>query len=376
MSRGVLQICLSEGWGGLEQYPLTLAPVFQAQGVPVFYWALEGSRFAAVAKERGLVVKTFQSRMALLFQLLSLTRWMQNNNVTVVHFHKSTDLRVALLMGWLLPDLKLVFTEHMNAKKSKKSPYHRLVYGRLDQVISISDFTLANNLSALPVRREKICRLYSGIDLERFCPSLAGDERLNLRNQLGLTSDTFALCLPGRLTPGKGHEVFVDAFALLLQKSSLTRPVKAFIVGGLTLDKGADEAFVELLQNKIQDMGLTEHVTFTGYTTEMQRLLQAMDAVCVPSRVEAFGLAVVEAMALGVPVVGSNSGAIPEILGCNGEYGLLAQPDDAQSYAASFERLMSDDDLCEKISQRALERVRSVFDLRHHVQALQEIYGI
>lgn len=376
MTVGILHVCLSRGWGGLEQYPLSLAPFFIEQDVSVHYWALEDSRFAQAASEKSLSLMTFKSRMCVLFKILYLSRWLRNKNIQIVHFHKSTDLRLALLIGWVLPNIRLVFTEHMNAKKDKKSPYHRLVYGRLDQVISISDFTLDNNRRALPVTSDKICRLYSGVDLQRFHPSLTLAERNQIRQSLGLSPDTVALCLPGRLSPGKGHEVFVEAIAVLNRSADLSRPVHAFVIGGLTSAEGADESFVTQLKQKVLDFGLSEKLTFTGYTSEIQLFLQAMDIVCIPSRLEAFGLAVVEAMALGVPVVGSNSGAIPEILGRGGEYGLLATPDDAESFAACFERLIENDGFRETIGKQALQQVHRNFDLRRHVERLLEIYRI
>ncbi|WP_180683592.1 glycosyltransferase family 4 protein [Tepidicella baoligensis] len=376
MNSSVLHVCLSKGWGGLEQYPLSLASELKEQGVPVCYCALADSRFAQKARSMNVPMMIFSSRTSVWLRWRTLQRWVREHHIQVVHFHKSSDLRLVPLFTWLFPGVRLVFTEHMNAKKPKHSFYHRWVYQRLYRVIAISDYTLANNLRALPVAAGQIERLYAGIDLKVFRPSLSSGEREILRASLGLRPDDVACCLPGRISPGKGHAVFVDAVVEWAHQHAGPGRVHAFVVGGLKADEGADEALVVALRAHIRQLGVEPLFTFTGYCAELQRLLQAMDMVCIPSAQEAFGLAVVEAMALGLPVVGSNSGAIPEILGENGECGLLAQPDDPRSFAAAFARLASSPDLRRSIGLRALEKVKTTFNLTQHVSRLKKIYQL
>jgi glycosyltransferase involved in cell wall biosynthesis len=374
MQLGVLHICLSKGWGGLEQYPLSLAGELAAQGVRVHYWALRGTRFAQKAQALNASMLTFAGRWALLWQLFGLCVWLRSSGIQVIHFHKSSDLRFAPLFAWLLPHVRLVFTEHMNAKRPKHSIYHLWVYRCLHQVIAISDYSLANNLRALPVRPQHIQRLYAGINLQLFKPSLSFVEREQLRASLGLQSQDIACCLPGRISPGKGHAVFLDAVVDWAQQHPGPGKARAFIVGGLVEADGADEALVTQLQARVRELGAEHYITFTGYSAQMNQLLQAMDMVCIPSTQEAFGLAVVEAMALGLPVVGSNSGAIPEILGHNGDYGLLAEPNNPASFAQAFQQLAASLALRQSIGQQALARVQSTFNLKDHVSRLLHIY--
>jgi len=376
MRPAVLHICMSKGWGGLEQYPLSLAPELTAQGIDVHYWALQTSKFAHKAKALNLSLLTFSSRTAAFLRLICLKSWLVTNNIQVIHFHKSSDLRIVPLLSWLCPSTRLVFTEHMNAKKPKHSLYHRWVYSRLHQVIAISDHSLANNLRALPVSTHQIQRLYAGINLEFFKPSLTAEARLALRFKLGLKPDDIACCLPGRITPGKGHKVFVDATVQWAQQHTGSGRVAAYIVGGLHAAEGADEVLVSELQARIQHLKAEHLFSFTGFSAQIQELLQAMDMVCVPSDQEAFGLAVVEAMALGLPVVGSNSGAIPEILGCTGEYGLLAQPNHPSSFALAFSKLSESMVLRKTIGQQAILRAHSTFNLQRHVDHLLKIYQL
>jgi len=370
----VLHVCLSKGWGGLEQYPLSLATEFAKQGVQVHYWALQGGLLAQSAQRQNFSLRTFGSRFSVLLQLRSCVEWIKVNRIQVVHFHKSSDLRLLPWLSWALPDVRFVFTEHMNAKTPKHSWYHRWVYKLLHQVIAISDHTMGNNLRALPIGPQQIQRLYAGINLQLFRPTLTSDERTTLRTSLGLQADDMACCLPGRISPGKGHKVFVDAVTQWAHKHTGPGCVHAFIVGGLHASEGADEALVQQLQAHIKQQGVEHLFTFTGYSSKLQELLQAMDMVCIPSTQEAFGLAVVEAMALGLPVVGSNSGAIPEILGNNGDFGLFADPSSPASFAQAFLQLTESPSLRQAIGQKALQRVRSTFNLQDHVKRLIDIY--
>jgi glycosyltransferase involved in cell wall biosynthesis len=319
---------------------------------------------------------TFSSRAALLWRLYSLRSWVQDHHIQVIHFHKSSDLRLVPYLSWLLPNVRLVFTEHMNAKKPKHSLYHRWVYKRLHQVVAISDHSLANNLRALPVSAHQIQRLYAGIDLQVFKPSLTADDRAALRSTLGLNADDIACCLPGRISPGKGHAVFVDALAQWAAQHKGPGRARGFIVGGLNATEGADEQLVAQLQARVRQMGMEELITFTGYSAQIHRLLQAMDMVCVPSDQEAFGLALVEAMALGLPVVGSNSGAIPEILGLDGACGLLAEPNKPEAFAQAFVQLAESETKRTQIGECTLTRVRTTFDIGLHVNRLKNIYQI
>lgn len=374
MKKTVVHVCMSDGWGGLEQYPLTLAKPFSKQGVEVFYWAFKNTPFAEKASKQGFNLRLFTSRWDFVKQLKNIVIWVKENEVKAIHFHKSTDLRLALLLRFYLPEVRFIFTENMNVKRNKKSIYHRLLYRYLDQVIAISDYTRANNIRSLPVVPEKLTRLYAGIDLTRFYPSLQNDERLTLRVELGLTEDTLAIALPGRICDGKGQDVFVQAIELLIKKLPANQKVKAFIIGGLTAYEGGDEAFIASLKVLIAGSTIANQVVLTGYRSDMQQVLQAMDVVCIPSRLEAFGLTVIEAMALGLPLVGSASGAIPEILGSQGEYGLLAETDNPAAFAEQFYVLATNPELRKCLGVAGLKRVQNTFDLNQHVLELLKFY--
>src|SRR5690606_36252876 len=101
------------------------------------------------------------------------------------------------------------------------------------------------------------------------------------------------------------------------------------------------------LQALVRELGMTEHITFTGFRRDLARLFEILDVVCVPSRNEAFGLTVIEAMAAGKAVIGSASGAIPELIDAHS--GRLADPQSAHHWATAMTELAGSAPLRERL---------------------------
>jgi glycosyltransferase involved in cell wall biosynthesis len=367
LSRKVLHICLSRGWGGLEMYPSRIIPELARQGWQAHGLALAGSRVAESFREAGVEPIVLPSKGRALLAVGRVLAYLKAQGIGVVHCHKSSDLRLGALLASLRPSLKLFFTDHMGVTRAKKDPYHRWAYGRVTCLFSISEATRQRNLAAFPLPAERIRRLYLGIDPAPYAPCLDDEGRAALRGELGVPEGAVAIGLPGRLTPGKGQGVWVEALARLAE----TQPALAWhglLIGGLTAEEGSDEAHVAALRQRIAALGLESRITFTGFRRDLPRLFEALDIVCVPSRNEAFGLTVIEAMAAAKVVIGSDSGAIPELL--DGETGRLAAPNDSSAWAAALAELAGDAALRRRLGQAARARVLADFTLAAHVASL------
>ncbi|MGJ7458266.1 glycosyltransferase family 4 protein [Halomonas sp. RA08-2] len=372
MSHKVLHICLSSGWGGLEMYPSRIIPELARQGWQSHGLALAGSRVAESFREAGLEPLELASKGRALLAVGRVLAYLKAHDIGVIHCHKSSDLRLGALLASLRPSLRLFFTDHMGVTRPKKDLYHRWAYGRVTRLFSISEATRQRNLAAFPLPAQRIRRLYLGIDPAPYAPRLDDQERAALRRELGVPEGAVAIGLPGRLTPGKGQEVWVEALACLAE----AQPSLAWhgvLIGGLTAEEGSDEAHVMMLRQRIAALGLESRITFTGFRRDLPRLFEALDIVCVPSRNEAFGLTVIEAMAAGRAVIGSDSGAIPELL--DAETGRLAPPEDATDWAGAMAELAADGDLRRRLGQAARARVLAGFTLAAHVANLVAEYS-
>ncbi|WP_416138663.1 glycosyltransferase family 4 protein [Halomonas sp. HK25] len=372
MSHKVLHICLSSGWGGLEMYPSRIIPELKRQGWQSHGLALAGSRVAASFREAGVEPLVMPSRGRALLVVWRVLAYLKAHGIGVVHCHKSSDLRLGALLASLRPSLRLFFTDHMGVTRPKKDLYHRWAYGRVTRLFAISEATRQRNLAAFPLPPERIRRLYLGIDPAPYALRLDEQGRAALRGELGMPEGAVAIGLPGRLTPGKGQEVWIEALARLAE----IRPDLAWqgvLIGGLTAEEGSNEAYVARLRQRLAELGLEALVTLAGFRRDLPRLFEALDIVCVPSRNEAFGLTVIEAMAAGKAVIGSDSGAIPELL--DGETGRLAAPNDTSAWAAALAELADDAELRQRLGQAARARVLADFTLAAHVASLIEEYS-
>ncbi|ERL51011.1 glycosyltransferase family 4 protein [Halomonas huangheensis] len=367
----VMQICLSDGWGGLEMYPSRIIPELTAQGWQVYGLALDGSRVASSMQDAGIEPLTIRSRSAALWQLRRILGFLRKHDIRLLHCHKSSDLRLAALLATLNSRIKVIFTDHMGVTRPKKDLYHRWAYGHVSRLLSISEATRKRNLKAFPLPPERIQRLYLGIDPLGQAPRLDAGERRALRTSLGVPLDSLTLGVAGRLTPGKGQRIFLQAFADLLREHPELK-VHAVLIGGLSAAEGSREEYVTELQQLVAQQGIAEHVTFTGFRRDLARLFEILDVVCVPSRNEAFGLTVVEAMAAGKAVIGSASGAIPELLDIHS--GRLADPEAPVEWSNAMAELTGDASLRISLGENARERVFTYFQMSTHIAALVDVY--
>nr|WP_267135176.1 glycosyltransferase family 4 protein [Halomonas dongshanensis] len=359
-----MQICLSRGWGGLEMYPARIMPELQRQGAVNHALALSGSRVAESVRRAGADVFTVKSPLGALLAVRRLLAYIDSHAIEVLHCHKSSDLRIGALLAQLRPRLRLYFTEHMGVTRPKKGLYHRFAYAQVTRVFAISQATYRRNLKALPLPPERILCLGLGIDTAPFqAPPLT-------RSDLGLPPEGCLIALPGRLTPGKGHEVWLDALAQLAPQPSW----HGVIIGGLKAEEGSDEAYVAQLHKRVAELGLEGRVSFTGFRSDLPQLLRALDIVCIPSRNEAFGLTVIEAMAAGAAVIGADSGAIPEVI--HEDTGRLADPDSCAAWATALAALIEDAAERRRLGANARQWVEANLSLETHVAHLLDAYRL
>lgn len=230
--------------------------------------------------------------------------------------------------------------------RSLRSRAERETLPRLDLILAASTSARERLVRAgYPAERVRVVHL--GLDPDFYRRGDASD----LRAAWGIPPDAFLAGFIGRLVPEKGVDLLLEALAQLPERVRLT------VVGS-----GPEE---ERLQGLAGQLGVAERVHWAGRQPREQipACLSAFDALMLPSRgiavwQEQFGLVLVEAMLAGTPVVGSSSGAIPEVIG---EAGLIFPEDDVMALAECLRRLAEEAGLREDLSQRGLERARQHF---------------
>ena len=367
----VMQLCYSKSWGGLEMYPSQLAAALSRHGCQVHATAISGTRVAESFNQAGIPLIAFDSLNRAMFSVNSLLRYIREHQITVLHAHKSSDMRLGALLVHLAPDLKLFFTDHMGVAMPKKDWFHRWLYRKVTRLFSISQATHALNLKAFPLQPERITPLYNGIDLNPYQNLLTIQEKQKARLAMGLNTQGLLIGIPGRINPGKGQMQWVQALARLSQKR-LNEDWHGVVIGEAADRDAEPGGFKDQLVERVKTLGLSEHISFVGFRTDMPRCLQALDIAAIPSAYESFGLSVVESMAAGCAVIGANSGAIPELI--NPDVGVLVDPDDSEAFATSLALLIQNPTRRTALGDKAHQYVLERFGMDTHVEKLLPYY--
>ncbi|MBN1997520.1 glycosyltransferase family 4 protein [candidate division KSB1 bacterium] len=364
----IIQSCGSDSWGGLEMQTLKIAVALQKKGHDVKILCQRGSKLAQEAVEEGVTVNPIHFKgLAMLASIKKLIFLFKNWKPDVIHTHLSHDL-------WMLvPALiftgskaKLFMTKRMASGVKKKDILHRILYGRISTVFAISNYIRQSVLNTCPVTKDKVCLMHNGISLERFNPSQY--DRNEVKKEFDIKDDVKIIGMIGRFTPGKGHEQFLQAAKLI--KKSYSLPVKFFIVGGASYGEDDYKHYIERLASQLL---APQDYLFTGFRTDIGRIMSALDILAFPSHEESLGNILLEAMAMKVPIVASNGGGVPDII-INGECGLLAQSKSAEELAAGLLKLLTNAELCGRFSAQGRIRVERFFNFDRYITSLESYY--
>jgi glycosyltransferase involved in cell wall biosynthesis len=213
---------------------------------------------------------------------------------------------------------------------------------------------------------ERVRTLHTGIDVERF--STAREARERLRRSFGIEADAPLVGAIGRFDPLKGQDVLVDAMAIVLRSLPQAR---CALVGDAVFEGEAD--WKRAVEHRVQARELEGKVFLTGWSDDVVPWLGAFDLLVHPStRHDSLPTSVLEAMAAGLPVVGSREGGLPELVE-EGATGWLVPPRDANALAQTLLDALSDRDRLRAYGAAARARARR-FDRRDHVARLAELY--
>jgi L-malate glycosyltransferase len=227
------------------------------------------------------------------------------------------------------------------------------------RLIAISEF-VKRQLVAAGVPERKIVVRHLGVDTERFVPD--PQARRQWAERFSIRPDEVIVSTVSYLRPFKNPQVLLEAWKELRRRSV---PARLFVAG--------DGDMLPELKVLAERLGVEDRVHWLGNVADPKTLLQASDIFVLASVGEAFGLVLAEAMACGVPVVGSHSGSIIEVVE-DGRTGFLAPPLDAIAFAEAIERLSRDAPSRREMSAHAVSRVRKHFTVEIAVEKTLDIY--
>lgn len=232
-----------------------------------------------------------------------------------------------------------------------QSRYHDIIFNSLSKILTVSDY-IKERVSTIQ-QSDKIQTIYNGIDLNAFSPH----KNLSInRKSMGFTEEDFVLVYSGRINREKGISELIDAMLQLKNPC-----IKLMILGSSFFDNARNEdVFIQSLKNKAKR--IETQIVFTGFIpyNQVPDYLQLADIAVLPSMWdEPFGLTIVEAMAVGLPLITTRSGGIPEI--CEGVATIVERNNIVNNLANAILDLYQDSEKRKRMAAASLQRAK-LFD--------------
>jgi glycosyltransferase involved in cell wall biosynthesis len=309
----VVQILPELNAGGVEGHVLELAGFLASQGHESIVISNGGDMVERLEQRgvRHVVMPVHRKSLRSLFQVRKLRAWLRTENPDVVHAHS----RVPAWIAWLalrgidqLTRPKFVTTVHGFYSVNAYSAI--MIKG--DRIIAVSESIrtyVQDKYPACDPRRIEV--IQHGIDPTLYHPDFKPSDAwlAQWHHEHPELIGKKLLLLPGRITRLKGHS---DFFQLISELKKSGQPVCGLIAGNTHPKK---QAYLQELQQQANDLGIANDIVFLGHRSDLRELMAVSDIVMALSQQpESFGLTVLEALALGRPVLGYDHGGVGEQL--------------------------------------------------------------
>lgn len=347
-------------------FTLTAVQQLLKRNIEVELLCFENSRLHQEAEKQKIIVHTLKaSGYFHPVQACKLSSVIRNGKFDLIHTQASKDLWAVVpalkIAGSKIP---LLLTKQVGSFISKKDKLHQWIYNRVTYALAISEVIKRNLLDTCPLAEEKILLLHNAVDTQKFDPDKI--DKHKVRNEFHFADDEIVVGMLARFSPGKGHEEVLFAAEKLNEKFS---NLKFLIVGEAS--RGEED-----YANQIKKLAVEKklkNIVFAGFRSDTPEVLAALDIFCFPSHSEAFGIALVEAMSMGVPSVCSNSDGILDIA-IDGETSFLFEKQNGNDLAEKLERLILSKEKREQFGKTSRERAVDYFDIDFLTEKVISIY--
>lgn len=360
----VLQVLPRLDYGGVERGVVEITRALVESGARAYVVSAGGRLVSEIEKIGGIhLTLPIGSKNPLIasFCILPLRRFIQKEGISLIDAHSRVPAWVSYFA------VKGTSTHFLTTAHGYYRPHlfsRSMVLG--EKIIAVSQPLAKYLREKFRVSEKKIVVIPRGIQLEDF-PSPPREEIKKLREKYHIPEDAFVAGMVGRITPGKGHQVLLQALHHVHRRNV---PVYALIVGNAREHPG----YANFLKNQIKNLGLENFVHFAGFTENVSLFLSAVDVVVIPSIIpEAFGRGAMEAMALKKPVIASSHGGVLDLV-LNGETGILFPPGDVTGLIEALFFLYSHPQKRLQMGENGFDRVQNLFTLSQFTRRTLQVY--
>lgn len=354
----ILLLSAGKGWGGIESQVVTLASALIKRGHKIIIGCPDEGQVKENAEK--LRLPTTPINVANSGDMLAVARIVKivkRENIKIITSNLGKEYWPSAVAAKLTGS-HLVFVRHQLDILKKTTAW--LVSHHVDKIVAVSNM-VKDSLVTNGIPSEKVTVIYNGIELDRFSPTAI--DKNKVRAELNIGKDDIVIGHAGKLDKGKG------VFDLLLATERVCKKYPAARL--LFVGVGPAQKQLALQSEKL---GLKEKVIFAGLQRDMIRLFSVMDIFVLASTTrEAFGMALIEAMAMGIPVIGTAIGGIPEIIQ-NKNNGILVPANDSQSLAEGIINYIENKEFAKRICLEGRKTVENKFTNKIMADGFEELF--
>ncbi len=356
----IIHSVFTTGWGGLEKYPLTLEEHLRKKGHELILITIKGTNLHQEALRRNIKVYTIDNFKKLNFKIIKKLREIAiKEKIDVIHMNSSREYYNWYMAIKGLKNIKIFLTFHIGIP-SHKTIIHKILYKRLNGAFAISTVEAQEMKSKLKIDNSKIYIMHNGVDLGKFNKNVES----HFREEIGIDNKEILVTSIGNLSKPKG---------VLEWKEVAKKFVKE--MDNITFVWVGDDSHIqenyslESLRNEIEVEGYGDKIKMLGYRTDVSKVLKGSNLFVLPSHNESFGLVYIEAMAMGLPVIGCNVGGVPDII--QEGTGFLCEPKSVDSLYENIKLMLKED--LKEIGNGNVEYVKR-FSMDKHIDRLISVY--
>lgn len=282
-------------------------------------------------------------------------KYIIKHKIDVIHCQSMSALKFSIILKFIKPKIKIVHTVHatnMYVNYSNIDIFLDKVF--TNNLIAISN-SVKNEILSRNIPCKKVNLIYNGIDFSKFKfkTKKINREKINIG------------CVARLDYKVKGQDVLINAVGEIKNKYP---NIRCYIAGGATHDNDKN---LNYLKHLVDGLGLNDNIYFLGNVDNVKQFLEGIDIFILPSRHEGFGIALIEAMACGIPVIASNVDGPKEIIDEN-KYGYLFKNGDCMDLAIQIEKLISENDT-NKLKD-SYDNARNRYDINIMVEKLRYVF--
>jgi glycosyltransferase involved in cell wall biosynthesis len=294
--------------------------------------------------------------------VLKLRQHLKNNHISILHAHcQSPDFYGKI--SAFLARTPLVFSTIHNVAGYHAS--HESILRKLTtRYIAISETVKQYGVSDLKIPPDKIEVIYNAVDTQKFTPITLG-KNAKLQ-ELGVPAGRKIVTTVGSCEERKGHHYFIEAAEKVVKKF----PDTHFLIVG---DSSADPDFTSRIKEMVNLKKLRDRILFTGVRKDIPEILSITDVFVLPSLYEGLPIALLEAMASGVPAVVTDVGSNPEVV-TDGVNGFMVLSKNSLMLAQRIEGLLADPRKADAMGAEGLKTVKESFGIKQLVKKHEELY--